>query len=54
MPCEVTTTKKQIVNAEEKIMWNVKVLQRNSDVLSAAIGKAINDGNGQLLLNVLQ
>lgn len=35
-------------------MWNVKVLQRNSDVLSAAIGKAINDGNGQLLLNVLQ
>ncbi|XP_061164855.1 uncharacterized protein LOC133173822 [Saccostrea echinata] len=45
VPCEVTMTTRQVIDAQEKVMWNVKVLQRNCDVLSAAIGKAINDGN---------
>lgn len=49
VPCEVTTTQRQIVSAEEKVVWNLKVLQRNSDVLLADIGKAICEKNGQLL-----
>lgn len=45
IPCEVTTTQRQIVSAEEKVVWNLKVLQRNSDVLLADIGKAICEKN---------
>uniref|UniRef100_K1PRM0 Integrator complex subunit 9 n=1 Tax=Magallana gigas TaxID=29159 RepID=K1PRM0_MAGGI len=45
VPCEVTTTQRQIVRAEEKVVWNLKVLQRNSDVLLADIGKAICEKN---------
>lgn len=45
VPCEVTSTQRQIVRAEEKVVWNLKVLQRNSDVLLADIGKAICEKN---------
>ena len=47
VPCKVIATKRQIVNAQDKVLWNLKILQRSSDVLLADIGKAISEGSSQ-------
>lgn len=47
VPCKVIATKRLIVHAQDKVLWNLKILQRSSDVLLAAIGKAISEGSSQ-------
>ena len=47
VPCKVIATKRLIVHAQDKVLWNLKILQRSSDVLLADIGKAISEGSSQ-------
>ena len=49
--CEIDSVQQHIVKDDkDKVMWSVKILSRNTDVLTTKVGDTIKAGKGGILI----